>query len=711
MQPETARAPEPADSPRSVGPPAPAPRRSQVALHVAALAALALTHPLLEVIGSQPEFLVAHEVSPLGAVALLVALAGLLPAAAGGAAAALTRRGHGAAGAMIGLLVTVLLLRCARLLGLSGWSVPLACYLGVVAGLAYARAAWARSVAAAAVPALVLVPALFVASPARVVFFPPPPAPKHEPPSTPLDPSRPSVAVVVLDEVNLASLLGPDGGFDADRFPSLAAFAQQSTWYRNATASADMTVFCMRALHSGRRGRGGPEPANTLFELLRSGYAVRAHEQAPVAQACPPDLRLPPPAEARSAADRALVLAADLAVLLGHAVLPKRLAATLLPGLPAQWHDFAGLRRGERRELSDRFFRASAFIRGLPVETGPTLYYLHMLLPHRPWEHLPSGLRYTATVRDRTGTQAARTGPYVQWSTDERWVADRARLYLLQLGAADTLIGELFTQLERVGRWDETLIVVMGDHGITFTPGSRTRDASGPHMAEVAPIPLLIKLPGQREPRVSDRNAETIDVLPTISDALDLAIPWEVDGASLLDEAAPERPTKRLVRRADELELPSSLVSEVLALRDAWARLVGEGPLDALPLFGPYAEALAGRRREELEVIDTGRFTLTLRNAAEYERVDPASGLLPALALGRIDPTARELTLAVLINGVVVAFARTLPDEPGEFEALLPERALRPGRNALEVLVVSGPPDAPRLERARPAPTAPEPRR
>ena len=53
----------------------------------------------------------------------------------------------------------------------------------------------------------------------------------------------------------------------------------------------------------------------------------------------------------------------------------------------------------------------------------------------------------------------------------------------------------------------------------------------GENAAEILSVPLLVKLPEQRFGSVSDRNVETVDVLPTVLDVLDDVAPlaWAED--------------------------------------------------------------------------------------------------------------------------------------------------------------------------------------
>ena len=68
---------------------------------------------------------------------------------------------------------------------------------------------------------------------------------------------------------------------------------------------------------------------------------------------------------------------------------------------------------------------------------------------------------------------------------------------------------------------------------------------------------------------VDDRAAETIDIVPTIADALDVELPWEVDGELLLaGEGARERPARLFdwefrSLRPDEATSPPSIAMRV----------------------------------------------------------------------------------------------------------------------------------------------------
>ena len=93
-------------------------------------------------------------------------------------------------------------------------------------------------------------------------------------------------------------------------------------------------------------------------------------------------------------------------------------------------------------------------------------------------------------------------------------------------------------RLKSQGLYDKALVILIADHGISFTPGKAPRTLQDGNAHELMWVPLFVKTPQQRTGAVSDRSIEQVDLLPTIADVLKIKVPWRVDGVSAL---APER--------------------------------------------------------------------------------------------------------------------------------------------------------------------------
>src|SRR2546430_8556651 len=59
--------------------------------------------------------------------------------------------------------------------------------------------------------------------------------------------------------------------------------------------------------------------------------------------------------------------------------------------------------------------------------------------------------------------------------------------------------------------------------------------------SDLAPVPLFVKRPWQRGGAVDDGSARSIDIVPTIADALGIKVPWHLDGESLFARSEERR--------------------------------------------------------------------------------------------------------------------------------------------------------------------------
>ncbi len=116
--------------------------------------------------------------------------------------------------------------------------------------------------------------------------------------------------------------------------------------------------------------------------------------------------------------------------------------------------------------------------------------------------------------------------PWQQIDTPEQRV--RTAGYYNAVQRLDDGIGMLMEVMRRRGHTDDTLIIFVGDHGPPFARGKTTVYEAGLR------VPFLVKWPGVSRPgMVSRAMVSTVDILPTILDAVGLPIPENVQGRSL----------------------------------------------------------------------------------------------------------------------------------------------------------------------------------
>jgi hypothetical protein len=191
----------------------------------------------------------------------------------------------------------------------------------------------------------------------------------------------------------------------------------------------------------------------------------------------------------------------------------------------------------------------------------------------------------------------------------------------------------------------------------------------------------MIKVPFQSRGHRDTRNAEVIDILPTVAQVLVRDLPWEVDGVSLLGE--PGDNEKQAVRENDKLTpYTSSLERVESALHSARAYQSWKVP----------GHALVGESLTKFDPHYDPELHISLNNAEFFQNVDLGGDFLPAHANGKIRwPGHTAANLAFVLNGKISAVGTAYPDKgTWKFSTMLPEREFRAGNNVIEVLGLIG---------------------
>jgi hypothetical protein len=700
----------------SPGPSAGSPEGSgQRGLHLLALWSFAIAQPLLHVLARAPDFFVTRQLRPAEILGLLLALV-VGPPLLLWASVRCVAFGSPRAAAALHLLWIVVLAALVPLppLGRLEWLPPLlALGLALLFGMGFALATLHSAQLRSAVSLLALSPLVFAVvflTEPRIASLIAPRRGAEAEPGPPVESDIP-IVLVVLDELPMDSLLDAEGGIDRVRYPNFARLARDSTWLRGATTVHAMTMEAIPAILTGRYPGLERVPATAdahprnLFSLLSSHYALNVHETG---------TSLHPRATRR---EGALVgagrSASDLARVALHVLIPERWRAGLIP-VNEVWGGFAPVAGDGRNRVRwmdhPAFFRN--FVRSIDAAPGPVLHFLHSSLPHRPWHYLPSGHAYFPNLNHGRGS-------WFDTSDDEWFRIDEQHRHLLQVAFVDRLMGELLDHLEAIGLYDRALVVVCADHGASFWPGDNARIPSrSRHPFDILAIPLLIKRPFQRESRIDDSNVETVDILPTIADVLDLDLSgagtgsWPLDGCSVFDPRCPDRSIKRAYVPVEEggprnrrLDFDPQLVFERRGLQRK-LRLFGSGTGELGTLrFGEDA-ALVGQPAAPL-VVEAGRSrgSLTLDRSQRPGRLSPHDVLVPVRVSGvlELDPPrpleSAPPRIAVAVHGVIRAVVPA-PRDRGDARVLatLPEAALRgQGDPSLAFYLVEGRPDRARL--------------
>jgi Sulfatase len=610
-------------------------------LHLLVLWSFAVAQPLFDLLGKNGEFFAARGSTRWDAIVFGLVLLFVPPAILLGLESLFGRSLRWAVHSIfVAGLVALFVLQAIRGSGAPGWLlVAVAVAVGAAAAELYLHAGAARLALTVLAPAPLLFLALFLfnSDVSRLSRSTDTAQAAGERPRAP-------IVLIAFDELPINSLLDAQGRIDAVRFPNFARLARGSTWFEHATTVGEGTTHAIPAILTGRFPKAGEFPVYTdhrqnLFTLF--GGATQLHVVDQETHLCPPSLC---PGLEGSLTHRTATLAEDTGVVYLHELLPDDLTGGI-PSIANGWGNF--LQDASRH--NDPGGIDPAFLRSLQPQASPSLWYLHLLLPHSPWTYLPSGRRYDV--------QAA-----PGWASDEVWNPNQAAVdqywqrHLLQLGYADRVLGRLLDRLRATGLYDRAVLVVTADHGVSFRAGQKLRPLSEANREDIAYVPLFVKTPGQLRGRAVPEPGRTIDIFPTLAEAGGVHIPWHVDGHSLLGPR-PAEPTVILVKdKGKRFTIPAS---GLLRLREQalrrQLRLFGSGqPSSTLFAVGPD-RALLGHSFE---------------GGRRVSRLDPIDLTSPVV---QVSGRATGRSVAIVAGGRVVAVD---PVAQGRFWALVPRARL-----------------------------------
>jgi len=205
--------------------------------------------------------------------------------------------------------------------------------------------------------------------------------------------------------------------------------------------------------------------------------------------------------------------------------------------------------------------------------------------------------------------------------------ADRD-LYDGEIAFTSRAIGRVLERLDGLGLADDTIVVLLADHGEEFGEHGGWMHRRTLYR-EVLRVPLLFRVPGI-EPAVVDDVVSVVDVLPTLLELLDVAPPDGIDGRSLVPllRGEPLEPRPALA----ELRTHKSRID---ALVEGRYKLVVDRTQGAVELYDLVADPL---ERQNLAAREPER------RAAMMGRLKAAIDRAASLGEGRTAPARVELS-------------------------------------------------------------------
>lgn len=170
----------------------------------------------------------------------------------------------------------------------------------------------------------------------------------------------------------------------------------------------------------------------------------------------------------------------------------------------------------------------------LEKNPGPFFGWLHYMDVHWPY-HLEEELVQPDQIAQAWNDIAHLYR--VNWKKEAITPEQKERylhLYEQALQYTDAQIGRLLNKLEELGLRENTILILVSDHGEEFLERGRWGHFETNLYDEILRVPLLIHLPDAPKPRVVERQVRTLDLMPTVLELAGCTPPPGLEGQSLI---------------------------------------------------------------------------------------------------------------------------------------------------------------------------------
>jgi arylsulfatase A-like enzyme len=196
--------------------------------------------------------------------------------------------------------------------------------------------------------------------------------------------------------------------------------------------------------------------------------------------------------------------------------------------------DSVGLNRGYDFQAFGGWFKRGTlrWLRGVR-DAAPWYLFFHTMAVHRPYGK--SHRKFRALVR----RDIADGQPFKRLR----------QLYLRNVTAVDHRFGQLWETLRDVGALDNTIVVILSDHGEGLSVHSSVHCNPGGWQEGVCRVPIIFWCPGLvKAGQVIDAPISTVDVAPTIAQlcGMDWTPRLGFDGRSVAGVVTGENPVSKL---------------------------------------------------------------------------------------------------------------------------------------------------------------------
>ncbi len=168
----------------------------------------------------------------------------------------------------------------------------------------------------------------------------------------------------------------------------------------------------------------------------------------------------------------------------------------------------------------------------------PFFTTIHFFDPHLPYN--PPAPFDTLFKRSGTGGIIDWPGTHTNMFRDPVVIQHMTAMYDSEIRWTDSQVSRLLVGMREMNLTDNTLIIVIADHGEEFMQHGDYGHGSNLYQ-ESLHVPLILSGPGIESGTLISQNVGQFDLLPTVLGYLDIPIPAHVEGVNVLEDFSIDR--------------------------------------------------------------------------------------------------------------------------------------------------------------------------
>ena len=353
--------------------------------------------------------------------------------------------------------------------------------------------------------------------------------------------SKTSVSIILFDGFALNQALDKNGQIDKTNFPGLHKLSQLSTFYINGTSNAGDTDYSVPSLMSGRypelysetnSNKNLISKEDNFFSIFANTHDISAKEA--VTNYCRSFKCSDIAMKQETLNDNRNLLIEDSLTVFLWSFLPKNLSEKYLPNIGGSWGNFRNTEiRDQENNLRNRRSDFEDFLNREYKSNKPLFTYLHVMLPHEPYEFLPEGKKLYNNTQ------------YIN-EVNSVYKTQARQRYRMQILYTDKMLGDLADKIKK--DLNDQMVIFLSDHGESLFTKENSRGRSNDNLlsindiGSVMSVPIFIHYPNQNQPKIDQAPIQLIDILPIVTGYLGINGNNEINVDGLrLDEIKPNR--------------------------------------------------------------------------------------------------------------------------------------------------------------------------